>query len=117
MRSDITGEKSPINWDTREFNYGIVYRNGIITIDEPGFYRITAAICMHDWSDTRGSQIAINTVVNGVSFLRACSTWGSPGLSYGIKYLDVFDTVYFEKKWGSSTRYNNPSNYFSIEKL
>ena len=117
MKSDYSGDHNPIRWDTEEFNKGLIYRNGIITIDEPGYYRITAAIQMHDYWDSRAYSTSIHTIVNGVTFLRGSSTWGAIGISTGIKYLRLYDTVAFRKESPESTRYGSQSNYFQIEKL
>ena len=48
MTTSITGDHTPINWSTREINLGITYHNGIITITEPGYYKITAACYSKD---------------------------------------------------------------------
>ena len=44
MAEPIADVHSPIHWDNEEFNLGIIYNNGVITIDQPGYYRITAAV-------------------------------------------------------------------------
>ena len=113
MTASISGTHTPIRWNTREFNFGITYNNGIITITEPGYYKITAACyCIErdpNFADFR-------TVVNGNDYLQTNSTWGSPGFMYGIIRLDVFDTVYF-RKLNSAFQGGKYKNYFTIEKL
>ena len=38
MTTTVT-TSSPVRWNKKEFNIGIIYNNGIITIDESGYYR------------------------------------------------------------------------------
>ena len=114
MAAAISGVQTPVHWDTEEFNLGVIYRNGIITIDEPGYYRITSACYM---DDNRDKWIGLKTIVNGVQFTRSWSSYASPGLSYGIKYLDMFDTIQFHKDCNDRMKYGTAMNYFTIEKL
>ena len=113
MTSAMSGDHTPIKWNTREFNFGITYNNGIITITEPGYYRITATCYSSDKTD----YIACRTYVNAAMFLDTTSTWASPGVMHGIIRLNVFDTVYFSKLRTKATQGGKYKNYFTIEKL
>ena len=114
MKTEITGDHTPIRWDTKEFNFGITYNNGIITITESGYYKITAACyCI----ERDPNYVAFWTYVNGNDYLQTNSNWASPGFMYGIIYLDVFDTVYFRKRQSSAIHGGKKKNYFTIEKL
>ena len=114
MAEPISGEQSPVHWDKEEFNLGIIYNNGVITIDQPGFYRITAA-CYFD--DNRDRYIGLQTLVNGVPFIRTWSSFASPGFSQGIKHLSMFDTIFFKKFTSERMKYGIEMNYFMIEKV
>ena len=114
MAEPIADVHSPIHWDNEEFNLGIIYNNGVITIDQPGYYRITAACYM---DDARDAGIGIQTLVNGVPFIRTWSTWASPGFSYGIKHLSMFDTIFFKKDRSDRMKFGTEMNYFTIEKV
>ena len=114
MTTSISGDHTPIRWDTKEFNFGIVYNNGIITITEPGYYRITAT--GYCW-DKMPSYCSLATYVNGNQYLVTTSTWAAPGFMHGIIRLDVFDTVYFSKHKPPALQNGKRMNYFTIEKL
>ena len=114
MTEAISGEHSPVRWDKEEFNFGIIYNNAVITIDEPGFYRITPACYM---DDARDAGIGIQTLVNGIPFIPTWSTWASPGFSYGIKHLTMFDTIFSKKDRPDRTKFGTEMNYFRIEKV
>ena len=114
MTASITGDHTPIRWDTKEFNFGIIYNNGIITITESGYYKITAACYTQD---RYPKYVDFRTYVNGDDYLQTNSVWASPGFMHGIIYLDVFDTVYFRKLEPSPFRGGKYKNYFTIEKL
>ena len=113
MSSRLTGSHTPVHWDTEEFNLGIIYNNGVITIDEPGYYRVTAACYL----DTKDRFVGIETFVNGVQFIKTWSTWASPGFSAGIKHLDMFDTIFFKKHASDEMSQGKGMNYFMIEKI
>ena len=113
MDSPIAGDYSHIIWDTQEFNIGIVYHSGIITIDEAGLYRITTSIFANGDGDWKAK---LNTYVNNKIYLTTVST-KAPGFSHGIIYLDVFDTVHFEKIGGPRLVDGTQQNYFTIEKI
>ena len=113
MASPIYGTHTPIHWDIKEFNLGITYNNGIITITEPGYYRITATCNAMEKSE----RIRCSTYVNASLYLDTTSAWASPGVMHGIKYLNVFDTVYFNKSGNKATQGGKYKNYFTIEKL
>ena len=114
MASPISGTHTPIRWDTREFNFGITYNNGIITITEPGFYRITA----HSYSWERDPDYTtFQAYVNGDLYLETFSIYAAPGYIHGIIELNVFDTVYFKKDRAPAFRKGKFQNYFTIEKL
>ena len=114
MASLISGDQIPLRWDTREFNLGITYNNGIITITEPGYYKIIATC--YCW-DKHPNFCAFDTVVNGNKYLYTYSTWTVQGFMHGIIRLDVFDTVYFSKFQPGALRGGKYQNYFTIEKL
>ena len=113
MTTAIAGSHTPIRWNTREFNFGITYNNGIITITEPGYYRITATCYTNIGSD----YTSCRTYVNGNTYLDTTSTWASPGFMHGIIRLNVFDTVYLSKLRSPAFQGGKYKNYFTIEKL
>ena len=114
MAASIAGDHIPIRWNTKEFNFGITYNNGIITITEPGYYRITAT--GYCW-DKDPNYCRFHTFVNGATYLTTYSTWAAPGFMHGIIRLDVFDTIYFSKNKSPALQRGKPANYFTIEKL
>ena len=114
MTTSISGDHTPIRWDTKEFNFGIVYNNGIITITEPGYYRITATCYCYERDP---NYVMFQTYVNGNKYLGTTSTWASPGYMHGIIRSDVFDTVYFSKSRSPALQGGKYKNYFTIEKL
>lgn len=69
---------SPVKWDTKEFNLGFIYNNGIITIDEPGYYRITAAVYQNS-GGFNGEWINLFTHVNGSKKLTTKASCAAPG--------------------------------------
>ena len=57
----VVTTSTPVKWNRKEFNLGIVYNNGIITIDEPGYYRSdTKNIYMHNLSINKVLSILAN---------------------------------------------------------
>ena len=84
MTTAVT-DASPVRWNRKEFNIGIVYNNGIITIDEPGYYRITAAIYMNAGGSKSGQWINLFTMINGSTKFTTKAAWASPGLRLGFK--------------------------------
>ena len=101
-------------WDTIEFNHGIIYNGGFITIDEPGYYRVQTT-CLTGSSD---SGIGCHLMINGKTRLINYSRWSATGTAYGIFYLELFDTVYVSKDWNSrKMEKGSAANYFTIEKL
>ena len=114
MATAISYNHSPVRWDTEEFNLGIIYNNGVITIDEPGYYRITSACYM---DDNRDKEISLQTIINDKAFVRTWSMYASPGSSYAIKYLEMFDTIFFRKDGTDRMKMGSLANYFTIEKL
>ena len=83
MAARIT-TSSPVRWDKKEFNLGIIYNNGIITIDEPGYYRITAAVYTNIDGSNGGKWINLFTYVNGSKKLTTKATSASPGFRWGF---------------------------------
>ena len=114
MTTSISGTHTPIRWNTREFNFGITYNNGIITITEPGYYKITATCYCYEKDP---NYVSFRTYVNGNLYLDTTSTWASPGYMHGIIRLNVFDTVYFSKLRTPAFQGGKYKNYFTIEKL
>ena len=114
MTSAMSGTHTPIRWNTRQFNFGITYNNGIITITEPGYYRITAT-CYS--SNQLPDYIMCQTFVNGAMYLETTSTRAAPGIMHGIIHMNVFDTVYFSKLRANATQGGKYKNNFTIEKL
>ena len=86
MTTAVT-DASPVRWNRKEFNIGIVYNNGIITIDEPGYYRITAAIYMggSKFGPNSSNWINLFTMINGSTKFTTKAAWASPGLRLGLK--------------------------------
>ena len=114
MTTSISGDHIPIRWNTREFNFGITYNNGIITITHPGYYRITGTCySINQLPD----YIECKTYVNGALYLDTTSTRAAPGFMHGIIRLDVFDTIYFSKHRSPAFPGGKYKNYFTIEKL
>ena len=114
LTTSITGDHIPIRWSTREFNFGITYKNGIITITEPGYYRITFT-CYSSYQ--LPDYIDCKTHVNGDVRLVTTSTRAAPGFMHSIIKMDVFDTVYFSKGRSPPFQGGKHKNYFTIEKL
>ena len=86
MNAAISGTHSPVRWDTREFNFGITYKNGIITITQPGYYRITAACHMNE---NKSEHIELETLVNGNRYVITKASWGSPGFRRVFKWIQI----------------------------
>ena len=86
MTTAVT-DASPVRWNRKEFNIGIVYNNGIITIDEPGYYRITAAIYTNIGGSNGSKWINLFTMINGSTKFTTKATWASPGLRKGFELL------------------------------
>ena len=113
MKSPTAEDHFHMNWDTEEFNYGIIYHNGIITVDESGFYRITASCYANA---NRRNSVKLQTFVNNNVYLATVSA-SAPGFSYGIIYLEMFDTIHFEKTGSFALADGTSQNYFTIEKI
>ena len=114
MKAALGGSVTPIVWDTTEFNHGITYNGGFITIDEPGYYRVQTTW----YTGAKGSGIGCHLMVNGEIRLVNYSTWSATGTAYGIFYFELFDKVHFKKDWNSEKfTYGAAANYFTIEKL
>lgn len=86
MNSAISGTHSPVRWDTMEFNFGITYKNGIITITQPGYYRITAACHMNE---NKSEHIELETLVNGNRYVITKASWGSPGFRRVFEWIQI----------------------------
>lgn len=80
MNSAISGTHSPVRWDTREFNFGI------ITITQPGYYRITAACHMNE---NKSDHIELETLVNGNRYVITKASWGSPGFRRVFEWIQI----------------------------
>ena len=114
MNAELGGSVSPINWDTKEFNLGIVYSGGFITIDDPGYYRVQTSC----YNDSRDSGAECPFMINGKTILKSYTRYSATSTSYGIFYLNLFDTVYVAKGWSSQKlKWGTTANYFTIEKL
>ena len=114
MKAALGGEVTPIVWDTTEFNHGIIYNGGFITIDEPGYYRVQTSC----YSGSHYSGVSCNFFVNAKVRLRNYSRFSAIGVASGIFNFDLFDTLYVEKGWNSlNFEKGSEANYFSIEKL
>ena len=114
MKAKLGGRVNPIRWDTTEFNHGIIYNGGFITIDEPGYYRVQTTC----YTGSKDSGVGCHLMVNDKELLRNYSTWSATGTAYGIFYFELFDTVYVGKTWDSNQfAYGAEANYFTIEKL
>ena len=86
MAAPIT-TTSPVKWDTKEFNLGFICNNGIITIDEPSYYRITAAVYTNIDGLNGGKWINLFTHVNGNKKLTTKGTSGAPGFRESFKLI------------------------------
>ena len=114
MQADLGGSVSPISWDTTEFNHGIIYNGGFITIEEPGYYRVQNTC----YTNANPSGVNCHVKVNGKTILKNYTTWSATGTAYGIFDFDLFDTVYVVKGWNSEKlKEGSTANNFSIEKL
>ena len=107
----MSGDHSHMAWNNEEFNFGVIYHNGIISIDEPGFYRISASVF-----SGISSTINLRTFINNEIYISTHSRT-SPGFSYGFIYLELFDTIHFEKTGSSDLSGGFEQNYFTIEKI
>ena len=111
MKADLRGIVSPIVWDTVEFNIGLIYSGGFITIEDPGYYR--AQVTCYS-----GDNVECDLMANGRELLRNYGTFSAPGTSYGIFYFELFDTVFVRKAWTTDKfEKGSVANYFTIEKL
>ena len=114
MQAGLGGEVSPIVWDTKEFNLGMIYNGGFITIDEPGYYRVQISC----YNGSKESGVGCHLMVNSKLILINFSRFSAIGTASGIFNFDLFDTVYFNKSWNElKFEYGSSANYFSIEKL
>ena len=114
MRAELGGNVSPIIWDTTEFNHGIIYNGGFITIDEPGYYRVQTSC----YNGSHDSGVGCHLMVNSKRLLVNYSRFSAVGTASGIFNFDLFDTVYVNKSWNElKLEKGSAANYFSIEKL
>ena len=114
MRAELGGNVSPIIWDTTEFNHGIIYNGGFITIDEPGYYRVQTSC----YNGSHDSGVGCHLMVNSKRLLVNYSRFSAVGTASGIFNFDLFDTVYVKKEWNElKLEKGSAANYFSIEKL
>ena len=114
MQAGLGGEVSPIVWDTKEFNLGMIYNGGFITIDEPGYYRVQISC----YNGSKESGVGCHLMVNSKRILINFSRFSAVGTASGIFNLDLFDTVYVNKSWNElKFEKGSAANYFSIEKL
>ena len=122
MRAELGGKVSPIIWDTAEFNHGIIYNGGFITIDEPGYYRVQTSCYNGSKESGVGCHLMVieqnEPMVNSKTILINYSRFSAVGTASGIFNFNLFDSVYVNKTWNElKFEKGSAANYFSIEKL
>ena len=102
----------PVNFGHVWFNEGMIYKNGVFLIRQPGYYQVAVS-----FTPERNTGIAARLMVNGKhgnGWARAVNG-GSLSMVTIVK-LELYDSIYVDLIEGKTTRAMD-ANTFQIAKI
>ena len=96
------------------------YKNEILCIDYPGYYRIDfKSYCKEGKTDSK--FVGFELMINSIAQLHQYSRWAAPSQASAIFKLNAFDTVFIRMTDGGSNQgvlaLGHKMNNIQIEKI